>query len=266
MDEELELKGSAPGAQPTETPTDVPADVPAEEAPSYPNREAFAGKFSKRHKDIDFEDKEARYGALSEDSDRLDRYEESGRALSDVFEKHRWMASMLEALREDDELDPITWMADNGIDIEEALSDEEYRSQISDRIAKYQENQLKGEEAERERESNLQASAEALSSLGLSDDENLEMWNYFFNEVVDPVLRGEISAETWKMVQKARNYDTDIASATEQGAMKARNEKIRNKVKDTQSDVPPTLSQGGSADVKPKNTKKKDNFFSDIIQ
>ena len=241
---------------------EAPAQEPVEE---YPNRKAFAGKFGKRHKDIDFEDKEARWGALSEDADRLDRYEESGRALSGVFEKHRWMASMVEDLRDNDDLDPITWMADNGIDIGEALDDPEYRSEISERIAKYQETQLKGEEAEREREENLQASADALESLGLSDDENTEMWNHFFQDVLDPALRGEVSAETWKMLQKARNYDSDVASAGERGAMQARNEKIRNKMKSSEGEVPPTLSQGGGERVSPKQKSKRNSFFEDLM-
>jgi hypothetical protein len=262
MDEELEMTGGAPVAQPAETESAQPAAEP-----EYPNRKAFSDRFSKRHKDIDFEDKEARYQALSDDDDRLGRYEESGKALSDVFEKHRWMASMLEDLRENDDLDPISWMADNGIDISEALEDEEYRKEISDRIAAYQENQLKGEQAATEREQNLEKSADALEGLGVGEDEFNDLWNYFFNDVVAPVLRGEVSKETWEMVRKARNYDSDIENASKQGEMKARNEKIRNKVKDNVgSDVPPALSQGGSASAKPQPKKKKNGFFDDIIQ
>lgn len=242
------------------------APQPEEAVEEFPNRKAFAGKFSKRHKDIDFEDKEARYGALNEDSDRLDRYEESGRALSDVFEKHRWMASMLEDLRDNEDLDPISWMADNGIDIAEALEDDEYRKEISDRIAAFQENQLKGEQAATEREQNLEKSADALSAVVENDDEFNEIWEYFFNDVVAPVLRGEVSEETWQMVKKARNYDADVASAGEKGAMQARNEKIRNKVKPRgEEEIPPALSQGGSSNAKPQQKTKKNSFFEDII-
>jgi len=228
-----------------------------------PNRTAFAGKFKSRHNDVDFEDKETRYGALSEDYDRLGRYEESGKALSGVFEKHRWIASMFEALRKNSDLDPISWMADNGIDITEALSDDTYRKGIADRIAAWQKSQVDGAAKSKETEENLNRSAEALASLGLSTEENTKMWNYFFEEVVAPVLAGEVSTETWKMVQKAMNYDTDIASASEQSAMKARNEKIRNRTQQAPEEIPPTLSQGGEA----RNTggKKGKGFFSDLV-
>lgn len=276
MPKEKDLFGDVPATAPTSpdednlaasAPSSDTASQPISDAPTdeYPNRKAFAGRFAKRHKDIDFEDKEARYGALNDDSDRLDRYEESGKSLSNVFEKHRWMASMFEALREDESLDPITWMADNGIDIEEALSSEEYRKGISDRIKAFQKQQIEGEKAAKEREKNLTKSAKALSSLGLSDEENLEMWNHLFNEVIDPALRGEISKETWQLVQKARNYDSDMQKASDTAAMKARNEKIRNQSRQVKADVPPSLPQAASGipETKPKTQSPAAQFFGE---
>ena len=69
----------------------------AEETPPVedrPNRKAFSDRFKKRHADIDFEDKEARYAAMNDDADTLERYEESGKALSKVFDKHKWLAAL----------------------------------------------------------------------------------------------------------------------------------------------------------------------------
>lgn len=214
-------------------------------------RKAFSERFKKRHGDIDFEDKEARYGALNDDADRLDDYEKSGRALSDVFDKHRWFAAMLMDLRDNPDSDPVQWMASNGVDIQEAMEDPEYRKKISDLIGEHQRKQMEGEEAERERETNLGKSAQALGSLGLSDDENSELWNHFMQDVLAPALRGEISAETWKAVRKARDYDKDVAGAREQGGMQARNEKIQNKLKKPEGEVlPPSLPQGGGNGAK----------------
>ncbi len=232
----------------------------------FPNRQAFAERFAKRHADTDFEDKEARYSLLNDDADRLDRYEESGKALSSVFEKHRWMASMFEALRQDDSLDPITWMADNGIDIDEALQDEEYRKQITQRITDFQKRTLEGEQAEKQREKALEKSAKELERLGLSEEQNVKIWDHLFNEVIDPALRGEISKDTWTLVQKALNYDSDIAAASEQAAMKARNEKIRNPTRQPRpADMPPTLPQGGAAPAKPqKSSSVVDDFWQGV--
>lgn len=232
-----------------------------------PNRKRYAERFNKSHPDIDFEDKEARYGAMNEDRDMLDAYEQSGSALGETFDKHPWTGSMLMALKNDDSLDPISWMADNGIDIQQALEDEEYRKTISQRIADYEKKQLEGKQAEKERADNLQASADALRELNLSDDENLKMWNYLFEEVVDPALRGEVSAETWKMVQKAQNYDADVETARNEGAMKARNEKIQNNLKKSGTDLPPDLSSGARASAQPQPKPQKSlakSFFEGL--
>lgn len=223
-----------------------------------PNRKRYAERFGKAHPDIDFEDKEARYGALNEDLDLLESYEESGRAMSDAFDQHPWTASMLIALRDNKDLNPITWMVENGIDIQQAMEDEEYRQTISEKIAEKQKEQLEGKKADEERADNLQTSADALRELGLSDEENLKMWNHLFEEIVDPALRGEVSVDTWKAVQKAMNYDTDIESARNEGAMRARNEKIKNNLKQGNNDVP-SLSTGARTSAAPK-PKGDDSF------
>lgn len=54
---------------------------------------------------------------------------------------------------------------------------------------------------------------------------------------------GKVSAETWSLFKNAQNYDADVASAREEGAMQGRNEKIQNKVKRSEkNDLPPTLT------------------------
>lgn len=239
------------------------------EPKARPNRDAFAARYAKRHPDRDFEDKEDRYSVLGEDADRLDQYEESGRALSKTFDSNRWLAAMIQDLRENPDLDPISWMADNGIDINEAMDDEEYRKKISDKIAAFQKKQVDGETAKKERDENFQKSAEALRSLGLSDDENMKIWSDFFTNVIDPALRGEVSEDTWKMVQKANNYDADVANAREEGGIQARNEKIQNQLKTPkQQSIPPTLAQGSGGTAKPKQEKKKSaagEFFDGMV-
>lgn len=234
-----------------------------------PNRDAFAARYQKRHPDRDFEDKEDRYSVLGEDADRLEQYEESGRSLSKTFDNNRWLAAMIQDLRENPDQDPISWMADNGIDINEAMNDGEYRKKISDKITAFQKKQVDGENAKKEREENFQKSAAALRTLGLSDDDNMKIWSDFFQNVVDPALRGEVSADTWKMVQKANNYDADVENAREEGGIQARNEKIQNQLKTPKAEnVPPTLAQGGGATSTQKPKKKKseaEEFFEGMV-
>ena len=235
-------------------------------APERPNRDRYSKMFGEDYPDIDFEDKEARYGAMANDREELRSLRNSGRKLGAAFDKHRWLAAMFADLAENEDLNPITWMAQNGIDIAAALEDEAIAKEVSDKIAEFQENQAKSEEIERERAENLRTSAKNLQSLqekyGMDNDATLELWNDAFENIFDPLLRGEVTPETWEMIIKGKNYDTDLSGAREQGAMQARNEKIQNKMTKAKTEVPPTLSQGGGQ--KAAAQPKRESFWDDM--
>lgn len=224
-----------------------------------PNRKAFSERFAKRHKDIDFEDKEARYGAMNDDADALSRYEEDGKALSEMFDNNRWLAAMAMDLKKNPDLNPIEWMASQGIDIGAAMQDEEMAKKVAQQIADFQQKKADEENHEKELVENLQKSADAMEELGLDEDGKAELWESFFKMIGD-AEDGIVSAETWMLFKNARNYDADVASAREEGAMQGRNEKIQNKVKRSEkTEIPPSLNTNGG--VSP--TKKKSSGFWD---
>ncbi len=227
-----------------------------------PMRKAFSDRFAKRHKDIDFEDKEARYAAMNDDADMLSSYEESGRALSDAFDKNRWLAAMMMDLKDNPDMSPIEWMASQGIDIQLALDDDDTRKKVAQQIADFQEKKAQEEGHEQEVMANLRKSADAMESLGLSEDERIDLWGKFF-KIVGDAEDGTVSTDTWKMFRNAQSYDSDVASAREEGAMNARNEKIQNSLRKSDPSVPPTLgTSGGSTATKKK--KKTGGFFEGI--
>lgn len=229
-----------------------------------PNRKAFSERFAKRHKDIDFEDKEARYGAMNEDADMLSSYEESGKALSDMFDKNRWLAAMAMDLKDNPDMSPIEWMASQGIDIQAALDDEETAKKVAQRIADYQQSSAEQAKHEEELKSNLQASADEMESLGLDEEQKLDLWQKFF-KVVSDAEDGIVSAETWKLFKNAYTYDDDVASAREEGAMQGRNEKLQNKLKKSRKEeVPPTLSTNGGGSS--TQQKKKRSFWDGLTK
>lgn len=230
-----------------------------------PNRDAYKASFGEDYPDVDFEDKETRYGKMVEDRNALRSYRKSGAKLNDTFSKNRWLAAMLQDISENEDPDysPLDWMADHGIDINEAMQDESVRKKVSEKIAKFQQAQLEGEKENEERQVNFAKSAEALKTLNLGEDKEREVWVDFFSNVVDPALRGEVSKETWQMIVNGMNYDNDIAEAKETSAMKARNEKIANKVKKFDEPMPPSLSQGGSGQQATTKPKKR-GFFDDL--
>lgn len=231
-----------------------------------PNRKAFSERFAKRHSDIDFEDKEARYGAMNDDADMLSTYEKSGQALSKMLDNNKWLAAMvIDSTRKG--MHPFEWMASQGIDIKAALEDEEMGKKVADQITKYQEKVAEQEKHGEQLMKNLQKSREALDKLGLSDEEADELYGKVW-AVIGDAEEGNISTDTWKLFQQAYNYDSDISSARDEAAMQARNEKIQNKVRSSASEgIPPSLASSGNGNkpAQPKQQKKKSSFFDGLI-
>lgn len=252
MNEEVETK-MPQGA--TETPDAQPA------MEDRPNRKAFSERFKKRHADIDFEDKESRYGAMNDDADLLSSYEESGKRLSETFDQNRWIAAMIMDLKQNPDLTPIEWMAGNGIDIQAALDNPEEGKKVAAQISKFQERKADEDKHEKTLLENMKKSADAMDSLGLSDDEKNDLWEKVW-KVIGAAEDGEITSDTWKLFQNGYSYDNDINSARSEGAMQGRNEKIQNKVRRSSTDIPPSLSTGGGSNT--AKSKKKGGFFEGL--
>ena len=247
------------------TQQEAPAEQETPPVDERPNRTAFSKRFSKRHSDIDFEDKEARYAAMNDDADALDKYEKSGQALSKMLDSNKWLGAMvLDVTRKG--IHPLVWMASQGIDIKAALEDEELSKKVADQIVKFQEKVAEQEKHSQQLDENMKKSYEALLNLGLSEDEANDLYGKVW-DVIQNGEEGNISSETWNLFKNAYNYDSDISSAREEAAMQARNEKIQNKVRSSATEgIPPSLSSSGAGNepAKKKVKKRASSFFDDI--
>ena len=235
------------------------------EVPSRPNRDKYASMFAEDNPDVDFEDKESRYGRMAEERESYRNLRNSGKKLSEALDKNRWLGAMFQDLAENPDKDPISWMYDNGIDVQKAMEDEKYRAEAAEGLAKSQQNRVDAEALAEQIESNLEQSASNLDALSkeqnLSDEQCDRMWKHLFEEVIVPGKNGEVSKDTWQLVLHAMNYDQDIANAREEATMQARNEKHANKVKNFDgAKVPPSFSQGGAQNAAPK-PKKTSGFM-----
>jgi hypothetical protein len=238
--------------------TPVAEAAQVSETPARPNRDRYASMFAEDNPDVDFEDKESRYGRMAEERDTYRKLRDSGKKLSGILDKHRWVGAMLM----DDEENPLVWMAKNGIDIKAALEDPEVMQSVTDGFNSWQQKQVDGEAAEKAQEEAINKSLEALASVqqeyGLSDEQFDRMWTQFWDEVFQPAFKGEVSKDTWVAMMHAMNYDQDMKNAREEAAMQARNEKHANKVKTfDEKQVPPSFSQGRGQAVTPKQTKRE---------
>jgi hypothetical protein len=237
------------------------------EQPARPNRDRYSSMFAEDNPDVDFEDKEARYGRMAEERERYRGLRESGKKLSGILDKHRWVGAMLM----DNEENPLVWMAKNGIDIKAALEDPEVMDKVTGAFDEWTKKQSEGEAAEQAKDEAIARSIEELDALqaevGLSDEQKNRMFEYFWDEVWLPAFSGEVSKDTWTAIMHAMNYDQDMANAREEAAMRARNEKFANKVKsfDDGNKIPPSFSQNGGQSVAQKQKKKSMSMdFSDM--
>ena len=234
-----------------------------QEVPARPNRDKYASMWAEDNPDVDFEDKEARYERMSKDRDELRNLRSSGKKLSGILNKHRWLGAMLM----DDEENPLVWLAKNGIDIKAALEDPEVMQQVTDAFNGWTQKQADGEAAEAAKDAAIAKSVEELDALqaevGLSDEQKNRMFEYFWDEVWLPAFSGEVSKDVWTAIMHAMNYDQDMANAREEAAIQARNEKFANKVKTfDEGKVPPSFSQGQGQKV--TQPKKKVGMFDDL--
>lgn len=234
----------------------------AQEQPR-PNRDAYKKMFAEDYPDMDFEDKETRYGQMLNDRNQLRNYRESGKQLNSMLDKNRWLAQVLQELANNPDMNPLEAIAQSGIDINEAMKDDETRQKVADKLAEYQQKQIEDEMENEQRTKNLENSARALQSIGVTNEEASDMWASFFTDIVDQALMGIVTAETWQMLMKAKNYDADIKTAKEQSAMMARNEKMQNNVKNFSQNLPPSLGQGTNQTATAR--KPKGGFFDDIM-
>jgi hypothetical protein len=228
------------------------------EQPARPNRDRYAAMFREDNPDVDFEDKEARYERMTKDRDNYRKLHESGKKLSGILNKHRWIGAMLM----DDEENPLVWMQKNGIDIRAALDDPEVMQKVTDAFNEWTQKQADGEAAEAAKDAAIEQSVAALDAVqqefGLSDEQRNRLFEHFWDDIFLPAFAGEVSKDTWVALMHAMNYDTDMQNAREEAAMQARNEKHANRLKtfDDGQTPPPSFSQGSSRPA-PKREKKE---------
>ncbi len=230
---------------------------------SRPNRDRYASMWKEDNPDVDFEDKEARYERMGKDREELRQLRSSGRQLTGILSKHRWLGAMLQ----DKEEHPLVWMAKNGIDPRVALDEPEVMQKVTDAFSEWEQRQAAGEAAEAAKDEAIAHSVEELDAVqqeyGLSDEQKNRMFEHFWDDIWLPAWSGEVSKDTWVALLHAMNYDTDMANAREEAAMQARNEKHTNKLKTfDEQQVPPSFSQGGRQSVTPK--RKKDSMSMDF--
>lgn len=189
-------------------------------------------RMRKKYPDKKFEDDEEIYGQIYDDYDQyeqdLNGYKDREKAMSDMFAADPRSAQFLADMHNGQ--DPYVGLVKNfGVNIEDVLHDPKMQEQIAEANKEYVERVAKSRKLDEEYEKNMDASLETLRQFqeerGMSDDQIDEVFGALITVVRDGVM-GKFSKETLAMFVNAINHDSDVASASEEGRVAGRNDKI----------------------------------------
>ena len=222
-------------------------------------------RMRKKYPDKKFEDDEEIYGQIYDDYDQyeqdLNGYKDREKAMSDMFAADPRSAQFLADMHNGQ--DPYVGLVKNfGVNIEDVLHDPKMQEQIAEANKEYVERVAKSRKLDEEYEKNMDASLETLRQFqeerGMSDDQIDEVFGALITVVRDGVM-GKFSKETLAMFVNAINHDSDVASASEEGRVAGRNDKIveglRKRAKG--DGTAPLNGKNGGA---PKNKRNMDIF------
>ena len=221
-------------------------------------------RLRKKYPDKKFEDDEEIYGQIYDD---YDQYEQdlSGykgeKAMSDMFAADPRSAQFLADMHNGN--DPYVELVKNfGIEIQDVLDDPEMQEKIAEANKDYVERVAKSRQLDEEYEKNMDASLETLRQFqeerGMSDEQIDAVVDAVLTVVRDGVM-GKFSKETLAMFVNAINHDSDVASASEEGRVAGRNDKIVEglRKRDKGDGTAPLNGKNGGA---PKNKRNMDIF------
>lgn len=223
-------------------------------------REILAERLKAKYPELNDEDEEALFGAISDDYDRYDNesksYQENSQKLTDLFNSDNRSASFLMKWR--DGANPcVALLEEFGDEFREALQDPEMLDKFAEATKKYNEKTLKSKELNRMAEENFDASLSALNEaqqeLGVSDEVVTKAFE-FYSTVINDAIINKVSKETWLMFIKATQYDEDIADAEHIGEVRGKNTKINElKAKQTPKTPPAIIGGNGKMDAPQEN-------------
>ncbi len=216
-------------------------------------RETFIEKYRSHRPELPEDDEEAMYGALSEDFDEYDRQMSDLRASNDKYKKDQ--DDFLKAIASNPDnaryiegmMNGEDWLstsiAIHGYDgLIDYLSSEEAREKYKEADAKHKAQLAKSEELDKESAANAEKTdadiAAAIESGRFTREQYEEALGELF-DITDGLELNVCKPEWIEMVIAAKNHDTDMEKAREEGRKSGRNEGLEaNLAKRRKSSAP----------------------------
>ena len=234
-------------------------------------RDTFLDGLKQRRADagadeIDWEDPEARYGAIEDEynanQEELTRHRENNAKLNNMFAENPNSAYFMNDLINGENA-AVTLTRNFGDVFQDAILDptEENVKALADAMDEYRKRLKQSEEAEMEFQQNAAQSRSDIDAWkqqnNLSDDQVSQAMD-FIDEQFQNLLVGKTTPELLDFALKAQNFDSAVAEATEEGRKEGRGEQLTEQLKKpTNGDGMPAASGTAPADAMPQ----QDNFL-----
>lgn len=203
--------------------------------------------------DADYENDDVFFEALDKyntgQSEMLDKYRSSSKALSEIFSNNPEVGMFIADLKD-------------GMDVLESISkhfgdvftdDEEAKAKYRKGLEAHKNKAAALEEIERQKQANAEKySAEVEEFINKLPEEEREGFAKFIGDAADKIYMWELDTDFLNKMYKAMKYDAAVAEAEETGEVRGRNEQINMKKEKMQTDGTPVMGSG-------RNTPKEEN-------
>lgn len=201
-------------------------------------------------------------------ADKLDAvggYEASDAKIQEVLAEYPELLSLVEDLGSGV---PFRQALAANIDVDDLRAeegDEDY-AEVEAANKKRRDRAARAKEYEARLAENMEKSADVLSQFfeeqGMSD-EQADEYTAYVDGIINDYIDGKVTRDTLMLFQHARNYDADMASARESGAIEGKNARI-DAERERKSKETDGIPQGGSAVMVEEESPEADDMFAEI--
>ena len=241
-------------------------DVQINANPAKSRKEIVKERLSVKYPDDNLDDEDTMYRLIDDDYKKyendLNAYKGDADKLNEMLSSDPRSAVFLSSWSKGG--DPaIELIRMYGDDIKEALDDPDKLEEIAKANSDFVKRVSEEKQFEEQYQQNLQESLSMIDKYqadkGLSDDQVDELMAYLVGIMKDGVM-GIFKPESLDLAMKAKNYDTDISLAQQEGEIRGRNAKIEEKLK-TPSNMGDGLPNLGGRNMSVSNTKSNRGIF-----
>lgn len=226
------------------------------EAPALSDLDYLRSRTAGRHGDMQFDDDDAYYKQMRADADEDDAELAEHRANNDkinqMFASDPRAADFWNEWQKHPDRNPIAYMIRvYGMDgVRDALDNPDFADEFEKANKDYLDLIAENKNYVQQVDSNLDKTLDMAEAYAQKNGMSTEEVDALLQKVFDRYKRihlGEVTEDDLDWVRKAENHDADVEQAGREGEVRGRNSKIREQLRQRQTDAMPSLSGTAAA-------------------